>query len=411
MSLECITESTAPEALVAALEDPTVHDAAESEIWRRLRVGNKANHLAVEFILTQDRTQWYGLRGRRKCLNDLALSGLLGVCWKALEGLRIGTMGAYGEGRYDVWSETRAFLVLAISKGLEPYLSQSRAEVLLAGLRGKFASLPHAVRCDAIDELKKQYARGGNKEVPFSVVAANWGDQEESTQSDRIDFLAYHRPCGEKIDGQVPETDPSRPIARYISRDEVPDTVRINREELLRRMALRDVETLEILTQAICGEEEQEHEARSQREHKELLTQAIAKARGVSERQARKDKKALFNGLSRCGELGESLLRSLVLRNPGSPWRWPFVPISSISQHEMEQIAYGSEYHKERLNVWMEMSGKTRHHIYNSEITGVDVADAQRSDGVFVFDGFDRKGCPRMVPFRASSANRDSERE
>jgi len=336
-----ITEGTTPDALVSALTDPGTRYIAESEIWRRIQEGNRANRLAVEFLLNPD------------CGDSESspLGGLIRVCWKALKGLRVGSWpGIYGERRYETWQETRSFVRQSIWKDVFPFASRPRGEIYLAGLNGEFNFLPRRVRLAAINQIRHDYARLEAETDQLSEYSL--GDNERRTDLERktldtLEWRAYHRP------GTIHGDSLSVP------KEDLPRAVEDIRQALKYVATEREFQTLTILAKAHASGDA----GNTTRQRKGFLTRAIVKARGVSERQARKDKDAALQSLSNAGYQGKKILRALLENGLNQQKKDRGLRAETIEAHHIEQMASGSEYHRARAEEYNRLTEAMRQDI------------------------------------------------
>lgn len=248
----------------------------------------KSTRLAVEYLLGNEREK------------IAALDGLIALCWNAKgnlfvvperpsEPLRWFDGRRYLDNRY--WA-TRRFILDALLEILAPYSEGDEQAVLQAALQDKFRYVPRRVRLRMVDHVRETCRRLDPAKNALSMDSPVRSDADEGiipTVGEFIpfDFNEYCSTLGDLKPGLLSER-----IAQVVD---------LLRPEMGERPYVALCTAVELYDGGSLG--------RTPRDHQRRLVKEIARRRGVSVQQARRDRADLqrFTGSPLANKLRRQL--------------------------------------------------------------------------------------------------------
>jgi hypothetical protein len=296
--------------------------AGAVEIRRRLRT-IKSTRLATQCLLCRDEKQ-----------EADAFDGLVACCQRAKGKLFVvpedqDDLFAYGPAgrrpeliRSNIFWETRDFLQEKILEILLPYRGRDLNSVLRAALANEFRYIPRLVRLRLIDHIRR-YCR--NRRPPTWSLNYHIGYNEEGVPREfheRIPFDFGRHGSTMDRSGKV----------RDLDLEDFPDFLARNDHRLRTLLGEAAYQVLEAIVLT-----HYHGPVRTCRERKGKMTKAIARHRGVSEQQARTDKRKLVKV---CSASLDPILRTVY----GFLREGLDMPSSAREVQEREVISFSPAY-------------------------------------------------------------------
>jgi hypothetical protein len=271
-----------PGELVARLDDMDVL----AEIERRIQ-SNTATSLAVRYLLStseEDKAD--------------AFDGLVALCWKAKGNLFIGRTPSELAQGMTAHECTREFIVNFVLEYLKAHVGKPQPAIYAAALTDKFQYIGAACRNGMIDAIRKRTAPKNAEPQQWSlddivadVVAADDGGNEPITHGDSYFSTAPGLGCSlNTADTTYHKVTTAQPNfttgPRHDSADLYLTFIEFHKPKLTAALGESGYEVLlayfDVYPHGLTG---------TNQAAKSAVTQAIARRRKVSERQAQKDKR------------------------------------------------------------------------------------------------------------------------
>jgi hypothetical protein len=284
-----------PEVLVRAVFSLDTSEEAVAEAEHRLGKTPLANQFAFRVLVGWRKQEARTLRPKDAADLDDAVDGLCRCCFTA-----IGDWSAPGDSPTWIYAkgmdrlvrtdrrETAAFMNYRLSIILSEYRELPDQTLLCMALHGDFKDFPAEMRCDFIDEMRKQTTRKaqGGKCDSYGVDLAS-------------------------VEGhtQTPPPD-SRPDA-----GQAIQLIRIHEDGLIEELGESNYATLK----AVADYWENDHVPDAKQKRKSGLTAAIARRLRKSPRQGRERKKRLHAGTVEAQRSGNIIVKTLYELLAGPP--------------------------------------------------------------------------------------------